>query len=206
MSRRRRRRRTSSASADKWKNKTWCDIRTPEYIDEKSLGASPATNIEHILGRTIKISLMDLTGNFKDLNVELTFKVTDLDGNIARTEFFGHELSRDFKRSQIRNHRSRIEGIYTFTLGDGARIRISIFIVTPFRIPSSEKKELRKVVFEKLETTIAELNFPAFVSRLTSGELASTLREVAEDYTDIKVLDVAKVKVLKFPDGVEVAA
>ncbi len=203
---RRRRRRTASSASDKFKNKIWCDIRTPDYVDEKSLGTSPTTNLEHMIGRTVKTSLMELTGNFKDINVELTFKVTKLDGQIARTEFFAHELSRDFKRSQIRNHRSKVEGIYTFTLADGSRIRITTFIVTPQRIPSSEKKELRKVVYDKLVDTMQDMKFQTFVTKVISGEMAAILLEAAEDYTDIKILDVSKVKVLRFPEGVEVAA
>ncbi|MCY3410309.1 MAG: hypothetical protein INQ03_01620 [Candidatus Heimdallarchaeota archaeon] len=203
MSARRRRKRSSSTASDKWKNKTWVNIMTPAYVDEKSLGSSPTTNVEYMIGRTIKTSLMDLTGQFKDLNYELTFKVTRLDGNIGRTEFFGYELSRDFKRAQIRNHRSKVEGIYTFKLSDGARIRVTTFIVTPSRIASSEKKELRKLVYDNLVENMKGMSLPAFVDRLINGSLVETLLEVAEEYTDIKVLDISKVKVLKFQDDVD---
>lgn len=197
----RRRRRTASSSTDKWKNKVWVDIRTPEYVDEKSLGTTPTSDLESVIGRTVKTTMMDLTGDFKDLNYELIFKVTHLEGNIGRTEFFGYELSRDFKRAQIRNHRSKVEGIYTYTLSDGARVRLTTFIVTPMRVASSVKKELRMLVYETLSEKMKELTFPAFVNRLTSGELTQEMLEVAEDYTPIKILDISKVKVLRLPEN-----
>lgn len=200
MSRRVRRRRTAG-SVDRWKNKVWADIRAPVYIDDKSLGRTPANDIEGVIGRSIKITLMDLTNNYKDLNYHLTFKVSAVDGHLARTEFHEYELSRDFKRAQIRNHRSKIEGIFNLRLNDGAKVRMTTFVVTPKRAAQSVKKQMRQDMHVFLEEKLAGMSFPAFVDELLNGTIKSELYPVAEDNFSIKILDVAKVKVIRLPTG-----
>ncbi len=199
----RRRRRRATDSADKWKNKLWLDIKSPDYIDEKILGITPTSDLETVVGRTVKISLMDLTNSFKDLNYQLIFRISEVRGNTARTEFFGQELSRDFRRSQIRNHRSQIEGIYNLKLNDNSKVRVKTFVVTPMRAHSSIKKAIRDEVGSKLEELCSEMNFPAFVNKLITYELTNELRPIAEDMFPIKILEISKVKVITFPDGVD---
>ena len=150
----RRRRRGQDSSVEKWKNKQWLDIKTPEYIDDKVLGVTPTSDVDDVIGRTVKISLMDLTGSFKDLNYHLTFKISEVAGRVAKTEFHQQELSRDFRRSQIRNHRSQVEGIFNIKLEDESKIRIKMFVVTPMRIHTTTKKEMRAVMHKKLEEVI----------------------------------------------------
>ncbi|MHA2248880.1 MAG: 30S ribosomal protein S3ae [Candidatus Kariarchaeaceae archaeon] len=200
----RRRRKKATDAADKWKNKIWLKIKTPDYIDEKELGETLTSDVDIVVGRTVKISLMDLTGSFKDLNYQLIFKVSEVTGNVARTEFFGQELSRDFRRSQIRNHRSQVEGIYNLKLADESKVRVKTFVVTPVRAAASIKKEIRDMVREKLEELCSELTFAAFVNKLLSYELTHELLPVAQDVFPIKILEIAKVKVTRYPEGMEI--
>ncbi|MCH8906293.1 MAG: 30S ribosomal protein S3ae [Candidatus Heimdallarchaeota archaeon] len=198
----RRRRKSADSGAEKWKNKIWLNVKTPDYIDEKSLGETPTSNTDTAIGRTIKTTLMDLTGSFKDLNYQLTFKISEINGTQAKTEFYEHELSRDFRRSQIRNHRSQIEGIFNLKLTDGAKIRVKMFVVTPMRAHSSVKKAIRETMEKRLLELATELSFPAFVNKLISYELRDELIPLVEAIYPIKLLEVSKVKVLRYPGGV----
>ena len=194
-----RRRGKTVSGADKWKNKEWLEIKAPDYVDDKVLGETFTSNTDSVVGRVVQISLMDLTGSFKDLNYQLSFKVNEVAGRVAKTEFFQQELSRDFRRSQIRNHRSQIEGIFNFKLADDARVRIKLFVVTPSRIHSSVKKEIRMALVAKLEELTSELTFPAFVNQLIKYEITNALVPVAEEIYPVKVCEISKVKVVKLP-------
>ena len=195
----RRRRRGPDSSVEKWKNKEWLDIKTPEYLDDKVLGETPTSDVDDVLGRTVEISLMDLTGSFKDLNYHLTFKISEVAGRVAKTEFHQQELSRDFRRSQIRNHRSQVEGIFNIKLKDDSKVRIKMFVVTPMRVHTTTKKEIRKAMHKKLEEVVSELSFPAFVNMLVSYELTKEITPVIEEVFPIKILEVSKVKVIRLP-------
>lgn len=196
---RRAKRKSASSSADKWKSKVWLNVKTPDYIGDKSLGQTPANELTSVIGRTVKASLMDLTGSFKDLNYQLTFKITQINGREALTEFSEFELSRDYRRSQIRNHRSKVEGIFNYKLSDDAKVRITTFVVTPVRAAASAKKEIRDNFNAKMAEICSELNFPAFVDNLINGKITEELVPVAEEVFPIKVLEISKVKVVKLP-------
>ncbi|RMG28056.1 MAG: hypothetical protein D6732_19270 [Methanobacteriota archaeon] len=196
-----RRKKKVMSSIEKWRNKIWVEIKTPLYIDDKVIGETPSSSEESIIGRTVKIDLMTLTANFKDMNKLITFKIVDLKGNVAHTEFFRYELSRDFIRSQVRNHRSRIDGIYNLTLKDKSKLRITLTCVTPIRVKTSEQKVIRKIMQETLMELVGDLTFQSFVTNLLQNKFAEQIQEKVEEYFPVKVFEVNKVKVLKFPEA-----
>ncbi len=196
-----RRKKKVMSSVEKWRNKIWVEIKTPLYIDDKVIGETPSSSEENIIGRTVKIDLMTLTANFKDMNKLITFKVVDLKGNVAHTEFFRYELSRDFIRSQVRNHRSRIDGIYNLTLKDKSKLRITLTCVTPIRAKTSEQKVIRKIMSDSLMELVEDLTFQSFVTNLLQNKFAEQIQEKVEEFFPVKVFEVNKVKVLKFPEA-----
>ncbi len=206
MSRRSRGRRGSSGVQDKWKLKQWFTIVTPPYLEEKQVGTTPAIEPEQAIGRTVRIGLMDITGNIQDINTLIKLKIIRIDGNIARTEFYGYELSRDFIRAQVRNHRSRVDTIQDLKLKDGAHVRIRIFCITPTRANTSQEDKIRKLMAAKIQEMSKEWTFEGFVLALIKGEIRKELREVVKKIYPVKILDVEKVKVLRLPKKVEVAS
>ncbi len=195
-----RRKKKSISSTDKWKGKVWTEIKAPLYIDDKVIGETPATSEEFIIGRTVITDLMFFSNKFEHATKLLKFKIKEIKGNVAHTDLFQYELSRDFMRSQVRNHRSRIDGIYNINFKDGSKVRITIFCITPQRIRTSEKKDLRKIMSELLLKSLNDLTFSAFTTKLLNDEFISEVLEELQNHYDIKMLEVSKVKVLRTPD------
>ncbi len=202
MSRRGRGRRGSSGVTDKWKLKQWFTIVSPPYLEEKQVGTTPAIEPEHVIGRTVRIGLMDLTGNIQDMNAIIKLRIVRIDGNIARTEFYGYELSRDFVRAQVRNHRSRVDTIQDLKFSDGAVVRLRIFCVTPTRANTSQEDAIRKLMAAKIQEMAKEWTFESFVLAVINGEIRKELRSEIKKIYPVKILDVEKVKVLKLPEKV----
>ena len=192
-------RRKGTSGEEKWKTKVWYTIKTPSYLDDKVIGTTPANDPEHLLGRTVYTSLMDITGDFKDMNVLLKFKIVDVQGEFARTDFYGYYLSRDFIRAQIRNHISTIEAIENFEFKDGAKIRARLLCITTNRANSSQKKALRKHMINRLHEFSNDLTYQTFVTKLLNKEVKEYIAEGANKIYPIKILDIAKIKVLQLP-------
>jgi small subunit ribosomal protein S3Ae len=197
VSTRRRSRKKALSSADKWKGKSWVEVKAPLYVNDSVIGKTCATDINKITGRTLKTSLMDLSGSFKDIHKLMTFKLTEIKGAMAHTEFYEYELSRDYMRSMVRNHRSRIDGIVNLKLTDGSRVRVTVFSVTPMRAKASDKHEIRQIIFRTLLEETKDLNLASFVNKIIDNSLNASIYEAVENYFPLKILEIAKIKVIK---------
>ena len=60
-----------------------------------------------LIGRPYEIMQNELDGDFTKMHVKLKFRISDVVGNDAITEFIGHDVMKDFVRRQIRRDRGR---------------------------------------------------------------------------------------------------
>ena len=88
---------------DKWKAKRWYSIRAPRNPwSFKKIGETLAEEEALLIGRPYEIMQNELDGDFTKMHVKLKFRISDVVGNDAITEFIGHDVMKDFVRRQIR--------------------------------------------------------------------------------------------------------
>ncbi len=75
--------------------------------------SDPRRRDEKVYGRTIEVTLGELTSDAGANNTKLTFKITDVGSDSAYTEFVKHELTRDYLRSLVRRGASKVEANIT---------------------------------------------------------------------------------------------
>ncbi len=185
---------------DKWKEKEWYDVVSPPYIGDKFLGETIADDPEKLKGRIIEMSKMGLRNDlFYDINLKLGFRIINVDGNIAKTEFIGHEVAKEQIRSQIRRNRSRIEIIQNVTTKDKGKLRVYTIIITPIRTGTSRQKAIRHDLISLLVQTATEHNFDSYVLKMVNGELVEKVKETINKLVPTVMVDIRKSKVLSLP-------
>ena len=131
---------------DKWKAKRWYSIRAPRNPwSFKVIGETLAEEESLIKGRPYEIMQNELDGDFTKMHVKLKFRISDVVGNDAITEFIGHDVMKDFVRRQIRRDRGKIDDTIDVVTDDGFFVRIKPFIVTRSSVKASQKSETRSV-------------------------------------------------------------
>ena len=131
---------------DKWKAKRWYSIRAPRNPwSFKVIGETLAEEESLLKGRPYEIMQNELDGDFTKMHVKLKFRISDVVGNDAITEFIGHEVMKDFVRRQIRRDRGKIDDTIDVVTDDGFFVRIKPFIVTRSSVKASQKSETRSV-------------------------------------------------------------
>ena len=93
---------------DTWREKSWYDIKTPVEFGEKDIGSTPARDPEFLAGRTVEVTMRELTGDFSKQYIKLQFEIDNVAGTVANTKFTGHKITSDRIRSMIRRGTSRI--------------------------------------------------------------------------------------------------
>ena len=161
---------------DKWKAKRWYSIRAPRNPwSFKVIGETLAEEEALLKGRPYEIMQNELDGDFTKMHVKLKFRISDVVGNDAITEFIGHDVMKDFVRRQIRRDRGKIDDTIDVVTDDGFFVRIKPFIVTRSSVKASQKSETRSVARDVVMKFCAQSTWINVQKALMDGSLEESV-------------------------------
>ena len=196
-------RQAAARTRDKWREKVWYTIHAPAYFDEKEIGTTPAASPDKLIGRTVKPTLYDLTGDFDQIHVKLRFKVLEVKGQQALTVFHGHEWGSDYLRGLVRRGTTRIDWIGPILTKDDYLMRISVIVFTTTRAKTSQEHSVRKAAEKVIRAHAKKHTFDELVQKVVLGELATEVHEEVKKIIPIRQCEIRKSKVLKGPEEVK---
>ncbi|RDZ48681.1 30S ribosomal protein S3ae, partial [Haloferax sp. Atlit-10N] len=129
-------------------------VIAPENFDRKELGATFADEPEKVYGRTVESTLGELNNDQGANNVKLTFKVNDVGGDSAYTEFVQQELTRDYLRSLVRRGASKVEANVTAVTKDDHRVQLQPVAFTTKKADRSQEHEIRRIMIDLTQEAI----------------------------------------------------
>ncbi|MDO5850377.1 MAG: 30S ribosomal protein S3ae [Methanobacteriaceae archaeon] len=181
---------------DTWKEKSWFTIKTPVAFQDKEIGETPAKDADYVIGRTVEVTMRELTGDFSKQYIKLQFEVSDVAGNIANTKFVGHKTTTDYVRSMIRRGTSRIDAPVYVTTKDDRKLKLHVLAVTTRRAKSSQQKFMRETIEDLVTNVASEKTFDELVEVSVNGRLASEIYHKAKKIYPLKRVEIIKSKVL----------
>lgn len=190
---------SSKPVRDKWKMKRWYEVLAPEMFNYISLGTIPADDPDKLIGRVLETTLYDITGDISQVHVKLYFQIIRVEEDKAYTWFKGHELARDYMRSLIRRKSSKIQGIFDITTKDGYVLRITVIALTSYRCKTSQKRAIRKVMYNYIASKAPELTLAELLSEVLNNKISNEIAEHARKVYPIRRVEVYKTKLLMVP-------
>ena len=184
--------------------KRWYDLIAPEQFDRTELGSTFADEPDKVHGRTVEVTLGDITGDQGENNTKLTFKVTDVSSDAAYTEFIKHELARDYVRSLVRRGASKVDVAITVLTTDDYRVQLQPVAFTTKKADRSQEKAIRRVMIDLVEEAAAERTFDELVDSVIEGRLSSAIYGEAKTIYPLRRVEVQKLTLEARPE--EVAA
>ncbi len=160
---------------DKWKAKVWYNLLAPEMFNKQLLGETPTDVPDKLIGRIAEVTVQDLTGDFSKMHIKLLFKVNQVQGQDALTQFVGHDMTSDYIRRLTRRKRTRTDLTVDVTTKDNWHIRVKPMAITDRRIQSSKQRVIRAIMTKVIADTAAKQSVGEFVKGIISGELAKAI-------------------------------
>jgi small subunit ribosomal protein S3Ae len=191
---------------DKWRNKSWYSIITPNYFGNVELGTVPADDPGKLMGRIVDATLYDITNDFAHQYLKMFFQVTDVDGKTAKTVFKGHEYSRDYLRSLVRRRTTRVDSILNITTKDGYKVRVAVCAFTLSRVKTSQEIAIRNLIKRIVNEKAAVLSFDQFAQEVVLGKIASDIYNEAKKVAPLRHIGIRKSKLLSLPTEMVVEA
>ena len=130
----------------------------------------------------------DLDGDFSKMHVKIKFRIKDVVGNDALTEFVGHDVMKDFVRRQIRRDRGKVDDTIDVVTDDGFFIRIKPFIVTRSRVKGSQKQETRSVARNEVITFCAKATWIDVQQALLDGSLEEKVTKAVSKIQPVRAV------------------
>ena len=186
---------------DKWKAKRWYTIRAPRQPWHfKVIGETLGEEDELLIGRMYEITQQEVDGDFSKMHVKMKFRVTEIIGQDAITEFAGHEVLKDHVRRQVRRYRGKIDDVIDAITEDGYYVRIKPFMITQGRVKTSQKQGIREACRNAVLQAAAGNTWIALQKMMLSGELEQLIDKAVRKVANVKTIIIRKSQLVQ--DGV----
>jgi small subunit ribosomal protein S3Ae len=182
-------------------NKLWVSINAPAVFNQIPLPKIMTSSPESIINRRITVSLSDITGDIRQVQVFLKFRITNVEGNTARTRFDQLELAREYVRGMVRKGITKTEAILEAETKDGALVRIFVVTINRGKLHRSKRTAIRKAVENVFVTKANESLFNDFVQYIVMGRAGADIASEVRKIASVNTLEIRKVKVLRPPSA-----
>ena len=188
---------------DKWKAKRWYTIRAPRQPWHfKVIGETLGEEDQLLIGRMYEITQQEVDGDFSKMHVKLKFRVTEIVGQDAITEFAGLEVLKDHVRRQVRRYRGKIDDVIDAITEDGYYVRIKPFMITQGRVKTSQKQGIREACRNTVLQAAARNTWVSLQKLMLSGELEQMIDKAVRKVASVKTIIIRKSQLVQ--DGVVV--
>lgn len=189
---------------NRWKLKKWYEVLLPDYINSsnKIIGQIISHNESNLVNRNIVASIADVLQlnptQIKDDKVlysSLVLRTKNIRGTQIDTEVVGYEVALSYLKSLSKSGesgRTIIHHVQKVKLKDGKRVIVKSFLVTPARVSSTVKRNLRKRLETEIENILKNKTFAEFINSLIDETLNAQLRRELNKVNPIQHLIIRK--------------
>ncbi len=180
---------------DKWKAKVWYNLLAPEMFNKQALGETPTDDPGKLVGRITEVTVQDLTGDFSKMHIKLAFRVSQVQGQDALTQFVGHDMTSDYIRRLTRRKRTRTDLTIDVVTKDGWNVRVKPMAITDRRIQTAKQRVIRTIMTKMVVDVAAKQSIGEFVKGIISGDLAKTIALACKPIHPVSRVEVRKSEV-----------
>lgn len=184
-----------------WKAKSWYKVYTPDNLGKTFIGDTIANDAESVVGRVMQTTLGEITNDYARQNVKMRFRVANVAGDSAYTEFIGHEMTRDYLRSLVKRRTSRIDCHIPITTKDGKKVELTVTCYTLTHANLSQVHAIRSMITQQVMEWATGGDMNQLLGGIVSGEISKELFKVLKLVFPIRRVEIIKSKV-EIPKGV----
>lgn len=172
--------------------KSWYNIQLPEMFTEDELTETPAEKDHQVVGRRVSADLSEILEDTDKYFMDVTFKVTDVEGNKAFAEIDGMECSSEYVSRMIRKRSDRMDLVTDVETSDDHEVRVKVVGATVAQASSNTLSDVRNAIERVVEERASEMTYHDFMGSIFRDELQQELREEVEDIYPFRELEVRK--------------
>jgi small subunit ribosomal protein S3Ae len=184
-----------------WKAKNWYRVFAPENLGKTYIGDTIANDPANVVGRVMQTTLGEIINDYAKQNVKMRFRIANVAGDAAYTEFIGHEVTRDYLRSLVKRRTSRIDSHVPITTKDGKKIVLTVTCYTLTRANDSQIHAIRHEITKQVAEMGQAAEMNQLLNGIVTGEISKEVFKSVKGIFPVRRVEVIKSKV-EVPAGV----
>jgi len=184
----------SGRRVEGWKAKSWYKVFAPEVLGKTYIGDTIANDPENVVGRVMQTTLGEIINDYARQNVKMKFRIANVAGDSAYTEFVGHEVARDYLRSMIKRRTSRIDCHVPITTKDGKRVDLTVTCFTLTLANLSQAHEIRSIISSMVSKMGSEADMNGIINGIVNGDMAREVFKAVKPVFPVRRVEVIKSK------------
>lgn len=174
----------------KLKKKRWYQIIAPQQFDNVVLGETLVYEPNAMLGKTLSHSLMNLTNDPKRQNINIHFKVVEVEGDKGKTSIVGYQIIPSSVKRFVRRNSEKMDLSFACETADNVFLRVKPLVITKADVKGSIAAKLRNNIVQLLIKTIKKMNYNDVINDLISHKLQAMMRENLNKIYPLKVCEI----------------
>jgi len=181
----------------KVKRKYPVEVKAPEYLNSYTLGKSEVTDLSSLVGKTAKVNLMYITGNVKNQNIRLTFRINEVKSGLASTVVLKYEQIPYYLGRYVKAGSDLVEDSFVGKSKDGMNVRIKPFIVTKMNTSKLVLSLIRKKTQELVLNELSQKTYDEFISAIVNARVQMTFRTELKKISPLKAFEFKRIELVK---------
>lgn len=163
--------------AVKKKKKSWYHIVPPKNFENFAIPETPASEPNLLVGRVLKMSLSDLTGDPKKQNIQVTLKIVSVNEKSALTEFIRYEVVPSYVKRMMRKERDKVDDSFVVHTKDNVKLRVKPLVISKAKTKKSVLTLIRSNTREMISEVLKNQTFSEFISDVISTKFHKAFKE-----------------------------
>jgi len=176
--------------------KEWYPILAPKLFQNTVLGETPVYDPEQMIGKSMVKNLMNLTNDVKRQNINVKFKVANVQNGKAFTDIVGYYMVQSSIRRLIRKNIEKIIMSFPCKTSDNKNLLIKPLLITRAATTGSVATKMRRNAQDFLVKYIGAISYDNFVNDLVNHKLQSSLKKELNKIYPLRVCELKSMEIV----------
>ncbi|HLC62242.1 MAG TPA: hypothetical protein VJI52_04460 [Candidatus Nanoarchaeia archaeon] len=174
----------------KLKKKQWFNIYAPQQFENTAIGETLIADPQAMLGKTLSHNLMNLTGDPKRQNINIRFKVVEVEGDKGKTKIIGYEIIPSSVKRFVRRNSEKMDLSFACETADNVSLRVKPLVITKADVKGSIAAKMRNSIVQHLIKTIKKMNYNDVLNEVITHKLQASMKETFNKMYPLKVCEI----------------
>ena len=184
--------------------KEWYPILAPKIFQNAVLGETPVYDPQQMIGKSMTKNLMNLTNDVKRQNININFKVVDVQNGKALANVVGYYMVQSSIRRLIRRNIEKIIMSFPCKTSDNKNLQVKPLLITRSATTGSVATKMRKNAQDFLVKYISAISYENLVNDLVNHKLQSSLKKDMNKIYPLRVCEIKSMEIVSLEKKVEV--